>query len=165
MWTKRSALLHWLLAAYLWLIAWFPLGNWNRQQDENLLPQLLEGKGLHVDDVGMLVFVTAPALLFWLGYRYRNFWLAIAALAVDLFWAAMQIQSWWIPYLFGANLPWQLRYAKGPTTKVLPSFGNHVAPDGMHFLIHVFLAAAFITGAFALSELWRKRRLSVSAAG
>jgi len=105
-----------------------------------------------------LVFVTAPALLFWLGY-------AVAALALDLFRAAMQIQSWWIPYLFGTNEPWQLRYAKGPTTKVLPSFGSHVAPDGMHFPIHVFLAAAFITGVFALCELRRKRALSVSTAG
>jgi hypothetical protein len=150
--------LHWLLTAYLWLIAWFPLGNWNHQQDETLLPQLLEGKGLHPDDIGMLFFVTAPALLFFVAYHYRKFWFAIAALALDGWWAFMQIQSWWIPYILGTNVPWQLKYAKGATTKVLPSFGNHVAPDGMHFLIHVFLAAAMITGFFALHELWKAKR-------
>jgi hypothetical protein len=149
--------LHWVLTGYLWLISWFPLGNWNRQQDEPLMPQLLEGKGLHSDDIGMLVFVTAPALLFWIAYRFRKFWFAIADLAFDAFWSFMQIQSWWIPYIFGTNVPWQLKYAKGPTTKVLPSFGNHVAPDGMHFLIHVFLAAAMITGVIALRKLWEAK--------
>lgn len=160
MWTRRGMGLHWLLTGYLWLIAWLPLGNWNRQNDENLLPQLLEGKGLHMDDVFALAFVTAPALLFWLGYRYRAFWFALAALAVDAFWAFMQIQSWWIPYVFGTHEPWQLKYAQGPTTKVLPSFGNHVAPDGMHLMIHVLLAAAMTAGCLALGELWRARRVA-----
>ena len=81
----------------------------------------------------------------------------MAALALDAFWAFMQIQSWWIPYLFGTKQEWQIRYAHGPTTKVLPSFGNHVAPDGMHFVIHVFLVAAMITGALGLRELRRRR--------
>jgi hypothetical protein len=159
MWTRRSAWLHWFLTAYLWLTAWFPLGNWNRQGDENLLPQLLGGKGLHLDDVFALAFVTTPALLFWLGYKYRNFWFAIAALAFDAFWGFMQFQSWWVPYIFGTNEPWQLKYAQGPTTKVLPSFGHHVAPDGMHLAIHVLLVLAFVTGIVALREL-RKAKTS-----
>jgi hypothetical protein len=159
MWTRRSAWLHWILTGYLWLIAWFPLGNWNRQSDENLLPQLLEGKGLHLDDLFALAFVTAPAVLFWVGYRYRKVWFAVAALAFDAFWGFMQIQSWWVPYILGTNEPWQLKYAKGATTKVLPSFGHHVAPDGMHFAIHVLLILAFATGISALRELWLARSI------
>jgi hypothetical protein len=76
-----------LLTGYLWLIAWFPLGNWNRQSDENLIPQVLEGKGLHLDDILALTFVTAPALLFWVGYRYRKFWLPLRRLW-STFWFA-----------------------------------------------------------------------------
>ncbi len=165
MWIRRSLWIHCSMSAYLWLIAWFPLGNWNRQTDENLLPQVLEGKGLHADDIAALAFVTAPALLFWLCYRYRKFWFGVAALAVDAFWAFMQIQSWWIPYLFGTNLEWQIRYAHGPTTKVLPSFGNHVAPDAMHFVIHVFLLGAMITGVLGLRELRRKSGLMAKVSG
>ena len=86
-------------------------------------PQVLAGKGLHADDLGMLAFVTASALLFWLAYRCRRLRPALAALAVDAFWSLMQIQSWWIPYILGTNIPWQLKYAQGPTTKVLPSLG------------------------------------------
>ncbi len=109
-------------------------------------------------------FVTAPALLFWVAYRYRKFWFAVAALAFDLLWSVMQIQSWWIPYLLGTTKLWQFQYAKGSTTKVLPSFGNHTAPDGMHFLIHVFLAAALITGVRALREMTKTKTFAVLTA-
>jgi hypothetical protein len=148
-WTKRATLWHGLLTAYLWVISWFPLGNWNRQQDEPLLSLVLKGKGPHLDDFFALAFVTSPFIFFWLAWRYRNGWLALSALVVDAAWAWMQIQSWWIPYLFGASTAWEVRYAHGPTTKVLPSFGNHVAPDGMHLMIHVLLAIACSTA------LWR----------
>jgi hypothetical protein len=151
-WAKRSVWLHWLLAAYLWLIAWIPLGNWNRQSDAQLLPQLLAGQGMERGDVFMLAFAIAPALLFWLGYRYRNIWLAGSALLFDAIWSAMQILSWWIPYVVGNAKSWQVAYANGPTTKILPSFGKHPAPDAMHCLIHVLLAAAFITGICALRD-------------
>ncbi len=103
----------------------------------------------------MLAFVTLPAVLFWLAYKKSSFWFGVGALAVDGAWLWMQVQSWWKPYLFGANLQWQLDYAKGPTTKILPSFGVHVAPDGMHLGIHILLVAAMATGVVAVVRLQR----------
>ena len=159
-WTKRATWWHGILAMYMWVISWFPLGNWNRQQDETFLTRLVQGKGLPWDDLFALAFVTAPFIFFWLAWRFRSRWLALCALAIDAAWAAMQIQSWWIPYLFGARATWQIRYAHGPTTKVLPSFGNHVAPDGMHLIIHVLLAVAMFCGTIALWEAGATRRRS-----
>src|SRR5215467_8413528 len=46
----------------------------------------------------------------------------------DAFWLWMLVQTWWIHYLLGTNTRWQLDYAKGPTTKLLPSLCRHVAP-------------------------------------
>src|SRR5215472_18418072 len=129
---RWSAVLHLLLTAYLWLVASLPLGNWNRQRDPHLIPALLQFKGIGLGDAGMLAFISLPAVFFWLAYRRRWFLAGAAALLADAVWLWMQIQSWWIPYLFGTAIRWQLEYAKGPTTKVLPSFGSHVAPDGMH---------------------------------
>jgi len=154
---RRSAWLHWLLAAYLWLIAWIPLGNWNRQRDGTLLEALRSGRGIHAGDWGMLAFVALPAVLFWAAYKRNSFWFTVPALTLDVVWLVLQIQSWWIPYIFG-TAGWQLAYAKGPTTKVLPSFGHHVAPDGMHFLIHVLLVAALATGLAGLLQLQRVHR-------
>lgn len=154
---RLSAWLHWLLATYLWLIAWIPLGNWNRQREGTLLQAIQSGAGVHAGDWGMLAFVTLPAVLFWVAYRRNSFWLAVPALTLDVVWLVLQIQSWWIPYIFGTE-GWQLAFAKGPTTKVLPSFGHHVAPDGMHFLIHVLLVAALMTGIAGLRQLKRVQR-------
>ena len=160
---RVSAWTHVLLAAYLWLVASVPLGNWNRQRDPQLIPALLQGTGITASDLVTLAFVSLPAVLFWIAYRRQRFAIGVLALAVDLFWLAMQIQSWWIPYLLGANRPWQIAYAKGPTTKVLPSFGNHVAPDAMHFAIHLLLVAALITGSIALRRLKRGEARAAAA--
>jgi hypothetical protein len=150
---RYSAWTHVLLTAYLWVVACIPLGNWNRQRDPQLIPALLSGSGITVSDLLTLAFVTIPAVLFWLTYQQRRFGVGVLALVFDVFWLWMQVQSWWIPYLFGTNTRWQLEYAKGPTTKVLPSFGRHVAPDGMHFVIGILLVGALITGVIALREL------------
>jgi hypothetical protein len=150
---KRSAWLHLSLTLYIWLISWIPLGNWNRQREGTLLQALLGGRGIQAEDLGMLVFVTLPGVLFWLAYKRGSFWVALPALTLDAVWLVMQIQSWWLPYIFGTDKRWQLAYAKGPTTKLLPSFGNHVAPDGMHFMIHVLLVAALFTGVAGLRQI------------
>ena len=154
---RRGAWLRGLLSAYLWLIAWIPLGNWNRQREGTLLEALRSRAGIHAGDCGMLAFVTLPAVLFWVAYQRNSFWFALPALALDVVWLALQIQSWWIPYIFGTE-GWPLAYAQGSTTKVLPSFGHHVAPDGMHFLIHVLLVAALVTGLAGLHQLKREQR-------
>jgi hypothetical protein len=150
---RRSAWLHWILAVYLWLISWIPLGNWNRQRGGTLLQAILGGSGVQAGDLGMLMFVTLPAVLFWVAYKRNSFWFALTALTLDVVWLVMQIQSWWVPYIFGTHQDWQLAYATGPTTKILPSFGNHVAPDGMHLMIDVLLSSALITGLGALRQV------------
>lgn len=147
-----SVRLHALLAAYLWIVAAVPLGNWNRQRGQRLLPALLDGGGIGADDLCMLAFVALPAVLFRVAFRRRSVWFAAVALAVDAVWLWMQVQSWWIPYIFGARFQWQIDYAHGPTTKVLPSFGSHVAPDGMHFAIQILLIAAMVAGGLAMRQ-------------
>jgi hypothetical protein len=40
---RLSAWLHWVLAAYLWLISCVSLGNWNAQAGPHLIASLLAG--------------------------------------------------------------------------------------------------------------------------
>ncbi len=150
---RRGTLLHGLLSAYLWLMAWVPLGNWNRQRGGTYLIALLSGQGIDTGDVGMLVFISLPVALFWAAYQRESFRIGVAALFVDAIWLILQIQSWWVPYLLGTDKPWQLEYAKGPTTKILPSVGRHVAPDGMHLVITALLVGALVTGILGLRQL------------
>ena len=141
------------------------LGNWNRQAGERLLPALGNGHGIDGADVAMLAFVSLPAVLCWIAYRRRSVWFAGLALLFDAVWLAMQIRSWWIPYVLGTPSGWQVKYAHGPTTKVLPSFGNHLAPDGMHFAIHVLLVGAVVTAALGIRELTGRRPVPAEVSG
>ena len=150
---RCGAWMHFLLSAYLWLIAWIPLGNWNRQRGGTFLTALLEGRAIETGDVGMLVFISLPAVLFWVAYKRYNFWCGVLALVTDVAWLGLQIQSWWVPYIFGTDTTWRLEYAKGPTTKLLPSFGRHIAPDGMHLVISVLLIAALAAGVTGLRSM------------
>jgi hypothetical protein len=100
-----------------------------------------------------LALVALPAILFWIAYRRSSVWYAASALAVDAFWLWMQIRSWWIPYIFGTTVQWQIDYSNGPTTKILPSFGNHIARDGMHLGIDILLAGAMIAGVVAIRQI------------
>jgi hypothetical protein len=161
---KLSLWLRCTLTGYLWLIALVPLGNWNKQRGDYLLNAIIKGKGIESGDVGLLVFITLPALLFWIGYKKTNVWFCIAALLVDAIWLVMQILSWWVPCIAGTNKTWALEYAKGPTTKILPSFGNHVAPDAMHFAIQVLLISAIVTGVYGIyHKRFTKQKPSVKA--
>jgi hypothetical protein len=154
--TARAALgLHALLAAYVWLVECVPLGDWNRQPGQRLLPALLHGPGASPGDFAVLALAALPALFCWLGFRRPWRWCLALTLVLDLIWAFLQWHTWWRPYLFGTT-GWQLRYAAGPTTKWLPSFGNHPAPDAMHLVIHLLLATALFTTAAAWRRLPRR---------
>ncbi len=153
---RAGAGMHWLLTAYLWLISIVGLGNWNAQPEPHMAAALLAGQRLEAGDIGFLVFVSLPGVLFWFAYRRRSFLFAIAALFFDALWMLMQVQSWWLPYITGHAKPWQIAYARGVTTKVLPSFGTHVAPDGMHFVISVLIVASLGTGLAGLRQLKRE---------
>ncbi len=153
---RYAAWLHNILAGYLWLITAVPLGAWNLQRGERLVPALLQGHGLGAEEVGTLVFISLPALLCWVAYRRRSIWVAGLTLTLDASWLWMQIQSWWVPYILGTPREWQIKYAQGPTTKLLPSFGQHLAPDGMHFVIQVLLVAALVMTVLGVRQLARR---------
>jgi hypothetical protein len=62
-------------------------------------------------------------------------------------WLLLHIYSLWMPYILGAWPQYAEMYARvfGRTTKLLPNFGNHLAPDAMHILIDVFVIAVIVT--------------------
>ncbi len=65
----------------------------------------------------------------------------------DTVWLVLHGGSLWTPYIRGASPEYAQMYARvfGRTTKLLPNFGNHLAPDAMHIFIDVFLLAVIVT--------------------
>jgi len=65
----------------------------------------------------------------------------------DTVWLLLHIYSLWLPYFLGASPQYAKMYARvfGRTTKLLPNFGNHLAPDAMHIFIDVSVVAVIVT--------------------
>ena len=86
-------------------------------------------------------------LLLLIGTVWRLRTLLWFGLLGDTVWLLLHIMSLWMPYIRGASPQYAGMYARvfGRTTKLLPNFGNHLAPDAMHILIDVFVIAVIVT--------------------
>ncbi len=146
------------LAVYMQLFSWFPLGRWNYQPCcASGFEQFRRGT-LSVSDAATMAAFLLPLAVFWLGVRFDWRWamaLSVVAIAV---WLGLQIWTWWPPYLFGASDQWSRVYARAfaDSTRILPRWGNHLPPDGAHFVLQVLLAGSVATGTMAV--LRRSRR-------
>jgi hypothetical protein len=87
-------------------------------------------------------------------------WLGVAGYAG---WLYLQIQTWWVPYLFGASDHWQEVYHQvfAYSTKILPSFGNHLAPDAMHLTIQLLLLVILTSLIVGLVQIRRSKKSEV----
>jgi hypothetical protein len=155
-WIRTSLVLQIILAAYFQAILWFPLGSWNDQPGKRLITLLGEGQALVV--LGFALAMLLPVLLFALGIWKR--WMGLIWLGLIGYgaWAVLQIQSWWIPWIFGADeraLNNQ-RFLQR-TYKIFPSSIGHPAPDAMHFVLDVLLFLTVVTIALGLLKTRRAR--------
>jgi len=154
---RISLVAQFLLVIYFQIINWFPLGLWNYQP--GFVPLVSSGK-IEWGDVGLVSAFVLPFLVFSLAYWRRWNWLMWVG-AVDYgVWLYLQIQTWWVPYLFGASEHWKEVYNRvfSHSTKILPTFGNHLAPDAMHLTIQLLLIVIVISSIVGLVQLHRRKR-------
>jgi hypothetical protein len=72
-------------------------------------------------------------------------------------WTVLQIQGWWIPYIFGADQrAFHNQKFFERTSRILPSFPNHPAPDAMHFVLDMLLFSVVALTSVGLFKLRRK---------
>jgi hypothetical protein len=143
-WLRASLVLQFLLALYFQAIMWFRLGAWNDQPGERLLQSAEDGHAVAVGVFSILFLL--PFLLFAIASWKRLFWLMWLGLVGYCVWAVLQIQSWWLPWIFGAD-----SRAKGNQAalarmyKFFPQSLEHSAPDAMHFTLDILLFAVCVT--------------------
>ena len=128
-----------VLLAYFELCILIPLGRWNDQPGNNVAfstGNMIQGGAIGGAQLLLLIGTVGRLKpLLWLG------------LLGDTIWLLLHIYSLWLPYIFGASPQYAKMYARvfGRTTKLLPNFGNHLAPDAMHVFIDVFIVAVIVT--------------------
>jgi hypothetical protein len=128
-----------VLLAYFELCVLIPLGRWTAQPG-NEVP-------FSSGNVILGAAVGGAQLLLLIGTVWRLRSLLWFGLLGDTVWLLLHIMSLWMPYIRGASPQYAGMYARvfGRTTKLLPNFGNHLAPDAMHILIDVFVIAVIVT--------------------
>ena len=147
------------LVIYFEVVSWVPLGQWNYEPCCPPASDLLSrGKLDLLDALGLLAFVL-PVVGFWYGVRRKDKWFMLAALLFYSSWLILQITSWWLPYVFGASESWKKVYGRAfsASTQVLPSWGDHLPPDGMHLALQILLVVAVWSGCAALIRVWKPR--------
>jgi hypothetical protein len=149
-----------LLAIYFQMIIWFSLGLWNYQP--GFVP-LLSSDKIKLGNIVMVNAYLLPFLIFSFAYWRQWKWLMWAGTIGYGVWLYLQFQTWWIPYLFGASPHWQEIYNRvfAHSTKILPSFGNHLAPDAMHLTIQLLLIIIVISSTVGLVKLQRRKKSSL----
>ena len=143
-WLRASLVLQIFLALYFEMVAWFPLGAWNDQPGKRLIQSAAEGHAIAAIVFSALFLL--PVLIFAIAFWKRLFWLMWFGLIGYCVWAFLQVQSWWIPWLFGADS--RARANQGALTrtyKFFPQSLQHPAPDAMHFTLDVLLFVACVT--------------------
>jgi len=147
------------LAVYMQLISWVLLGRWNYQPCcAPGFEQWRRGTLTVNDALASLAFLL-PAAIFWIGARRQWRWAMLLALVPLGVWLALQLWTWWPPYIFGASERWAQVYARAfaESTPILPRWGNHLPPDAAHFVLQVLLLGTVTTGAMALRRQTRAR--------
>jgi len=141
-----------VLLAYFELCILIPLGRWNDQPGMGLLSS---------GNIIMGAAIGGAQLLLLIGTVWRVKPLLWFGLLGDTVWLLLHIYSLWVPYVFGASPQYAKMYVRvwGNTTKLLPNFGNHLAPDAMHIFIDVFVVAVIATLLPYLRSLYIERPL------
>lgn len=149
-----------LLAIYFQLINWFSLGSWNYQPGFVPMFNSVNSGKIQWGDIAILGVFLLPFLLFFLAYWRRWNWLMWVGAIGYTIWIYLQIQTWWIPYLFGASEQWQKIYHRvfAYSTKILPSIGNHLAPDAMHLTIQLLLIVIVTSTIVGLVQIQRSKK-------
>ena len=144
---RVSAILQLALALYVQAIQWFRFGAWNDQPRFEPFWEQARAGTLRMFDVMLVMTFLLPFLAYLVAWRRQSVWLIWCCLVGYLGWLFLQLKTWWISYLFGASENWRMVYQRtfARTTKMLPSFGNHLAPDAMHLVLQLLLLAIVVS--------------------
>lgn len=156
-WLGISLALQCVLAAYFETILWFPLGRWNDQPGVRLIQAARDGQA--VAAMGVTLAVALPLLLFAVAFARHWSWLMWIGLVGYGTWSVLEIRSWWIPWIFGADArALHNQEFLGRTLKLFPVSSTHPAPDAMHFVLNVILFAVVVTTAIGLAHARSRAR-------
>ena len=144
-WFKAALVLQILLLAYWLTMEVVDLHPWN---DIASRPAGYDLRwSIAVNALQMLAYMA----LFAPGVRP----LAIVSTVGYGVYLALQLWTWWKPFVLGASSEWQALYAESfaRTLKVLPVYGTRLPPDAQHITLQVLTLLTLIATGMAVSRM------------
>jgi hypothetical protein len=128
---RRAAVAVAVLGVYLQVVEWVDLFPWN---------DVRTGSGQEMLD--LLLALLSVMLVGWMWTSRR--WAQLVATLALAVWAALQVTTWWSPYLWGASPGWKRTWERwfSETVQVLPNDGVHLPPDANHLVLQLLILVA-----------------------
>jgi len=145
------------LLLYFELCVLIPLGSWNDQPGHSPSSSL--------GSIVLGAAIGAAQLLLLIGTVWKIRPLLWLGLIGDGCWLLLHIKGLWMPYLLGASPQYAAMYERvfGRTTKLLPNFGSHLAPDAMHIVLDLLIIAVCVTVIRYIRSLRREAKVDGAA--
>jgi hypothetical protein len=130
-----------VLAVYLQVVEWIPLGRWNN---------VAKGNGQEGLDVVVALLQVVILFFYWKVWR----WPMVAGLAAYAYWLYTEITWVWVSYFRGASPEAMHEYEHwfANTYKFLPQIDGHPVPDAEHTVLLLLLLLVLI---FSVREVWK----------
>ena len=141
---KSALITQAVLAVYLQVVEWIPLGRWNN---------VANGNGQGSTDIILAVLQVVILIFYWMRWR----WPMLAGLGLYGLWLYLEISSWWVPYFHGASPQFMRFYQRwfGNTYKFLPAIDGHPVPDAEHTVILALLVSVVTLSIIAICITFR----------
>lgn len=144
-WFKAALFLQTLLVAYWLTVEVLDLFPWNDIASRS--PGYDLRWAIAINALQLLAFTA----IFSLGIR------PLAVLSVLGYggYLAWHLWTWWKPFALGASAEWKAIYAQGfsRTLKVLPQFGDRVAPDAHELTLEILTLLTLIATIMAVLRM------------
>jgi len=132
-----------ITSIYFVIDNYVPLYPWNNLAEAG--PQL-------ASTLSMVIPYTVTAVVLLARWR----WPAVFMAGYCWVLLALQIATWYPPYLFGTSADWYHAHGYDKTIKLLPRVDNHVVVvDAQHNVLQVLTLATAIAVTIATARLWR----------
>jgi hypothetical protein len=137
------------LGVYIVGMDWLPLGRWNGEA--RVVPAKLRAKSS--------LWHGSLAVLFLIAFVLRVRWLIGVGAIWYLLLLAIELNNWWVPYLFGVNrgeVTPEMQKAHANNIRFLPRIKDRPAiPDAQHVLMQLITISTVVVMTVSFFEMGR----------
>jgi hypothetical protein len=105
-----------------------------------------------------------PFAIYILAFAIGARWLMLIGVVHSYVWLLLQVQQWWVPYLFGPtpiheDFSWYTEHGYSATIKFLPTIADRPVPDAQHIVQQVLSLVVVVVTTWAYVLTGKEARI------